>query len=184
MFIIQVCNPYPRPLEPNDTFYSVMDVAVSAFPNVTESWYLIWMGVSLPISYDDDFIRCTIPSVLQKMLDQPEGEIEGGPAEQSYSFWWKVSWKNAEIEIVAEWERPPCRSEIRELLKSKCSTLKLPLADFLAEWKMLLRKYIEIYEEMKKKYQINLVYPNSYLELQELVRSIPRYGSMYQDFNT
>lgn len=74
VFTIQVCNPYPRDLEENENFYSVMDVAGTAFPHVTESWYLIWMGIPLPMPFDDTFTRRTMPNILRNMIELPKGD--------------------------------------------------------------------------------------------------------------
>lgn len=168
----------------NESFYSVLDIGGTAFPHVTESWFLIWQGIPLPMPYDDHFTRYVMPNILRKMVEKSEGHEVGGPTEQDYSFLWEMKWKDNKIEITADWLSPPCRSEIHVLLQSECSTLTLSLDDFLAEWKMLLRKYIEIYDKLNKEFHINLLYPDSYFELKDLVSLIPKYGLLYEEFNS
>jgi len=140
-FAIQTCN--PSIVTSREMFVEdVAEAIETVFFHRTEDAMLFWNGVIIPINYKYDLsvIIDDIVVMLQNLLGKERGTCEVHFGSNSFLSIWNLKWQNNQLEISAEWHS--VAGDLNAVL-TRCSNLEMPLDDFIAEWKVLLKLVID-----------------------------------------
>jgi hypothetical protein len=144
MFYIQA--PMPALRRPAEKTYASLGQAIRAsVRRFTEEMFWVWAGVPISVGYAEPF-----GTLYRSTLGMLEACISKDRAAGTYSFHeaaidteWHVAWGDGVVHIDSTWFRAPGGLEI--VLRERAS-IELPLADFIAEWKMPLRRVLDVLE--------------------------------------
>lgn len=192
MFFIQVGNPFfdfstaTQPLEPSD----VMGLISGAFYNQeyypTEKLMIFWKGIFLSLDFDEHGFIWDLPYVLDLIINKNhQGKASIKFTDQNgINLILELECFETEIKLGIHCIHYTSNSDVQKLLRSYNNhKLTMLRNDFLAEWKMVLKKYLDLFEEAIQKYDIRLENPDSYDELKALFNAIPYYGYLYKHLN-
>ncbi len=153
---------------------SIRELIEEIFPMYTEDMILIWDCVRIPLEYKYDIsvIIDEILDLLQTLLDKEEGEMLIVWPSDTFRSNWNLKWKGHSLCIDSEWISVVGLTE--EIL-NKHKRIEISTNEFLAEWKMLLRLLIGIFNENDLlKYNFN-----EFRIMQSLIDRIPGIGKLY-----
>lgn len=140
MFYIQA--PVPM-LNPNRsrTYPSVGDAMRGVIQRVTETMYWVWNGVPIAVGYGEPFgvLLLNVLGLVEACLAKPAATWPFGLREEAFVARWTPTWADGDIRIDAEWHSAP--GGVEPLLRER-PRIEMPLDQFLAEWKMPLRRVL------------------------------------------
>jgi hypothetical protein len=139
MFYVQASNPRRR--QRPEAALSLGDALRSAYERHTESLYVVWRGVPVRIGYAEPFgvLLPELLGLLERLLAEPAGGGDYGINEHGLAFRWRISWADGMITLHGSWFVVP--GELEAVLATRAE-VTVPVADFLAEWKVPLRNVI------------------------------------------
>lgn len=190
MFRIQIGNPIPHYLylssEKTLAASNLLDIFEGAFSSshITESLFFVFDGIFIPIDFDDGCLINELPSFLRKLIfENYQGELNFSfSGQNAHQFNIDFTCINNDVQLEIKIYSYG-NQEIENIFKNKRIKLIVRKSDFIAEWKMVLKKYLDLFEEANQKYDIRLENPESYDELKALINAIPYYGILYKHLN-
>jgi hypothetical protein len=180
MFTIQA--PAPALSRSAPCAYSTVSAAISkTIAPLTESMHWVWNELPLRIGYVDPFAtvlgRIVLP-LLELLLSKDEGTTPDGFHEHALVADWEVAWASGAIRIDSRWYEA---GRLTTLLGER-SRIEMPLADFIAEWKMPLRRIVDAFEaagvEIERDDEGRE--DETHRRLLRVESSIPRFGRLYR----
>ncbi|MDZ8055685.1 MAG: hypothetical protein RMX68_026880 [Aulosira sp. ZfuVER01] len=172
-FAIQVSN--PKVLQPNDKeFNDFAELIEAIFPMQTEDVFLIWNWVPVRLNYKYDLsvmIEDLIP-LLAKLIDSDSGSHRVYWGSNTFRAEWIIDWANGQLNIASQWDS--IAGNYEELLNSR-SKLEISQDLFLREWKALLRKIVELIDNMN----IIVTDTDNLNNLIKIENSIPLFSKRY-----
>ena len=173
-FSIQASN--PRFSENFDEDDETLDEALeTVFPLNAEAAVLNWSGAFALLSYKYD-LSCIVSDVmmmLQQILSMSSGKLRIAWPSNTFAATWNLAWDSSNVTIDAQWASV-VGSSVEDL--NNVGALEIPRAEFLAEWKQLLRVAASGLEKCGYNEQ-NLP---AMKELREVISKIPKHGSLYE----
>lgn len=135
MFYIQVSCPRRVDCE---TCESTLSAAIEqAYPLETEDAYLNWHGVRVALSYKYD-VSVIIEDVAEMLeaLAAPVGELTIVWPSDTFRTDWLLTWSDGLLHCTTTWETLTGGAES---LLNDAKPIKMPVADFVAEWAEIVR---------------------------------------------
>jgi hypothetical protein len=171
MLYIQASNPRRR--ERVETALSLGAAVRAAFERHTESIYVVWRGVPVRIGYAEPLgvLLPELLGMLERLLAEPAGGGDYGITEDGLSFRWRLAWSDGNLTIHGQWFVVP--GELEAVLAERAE-VSIPVADFLAEWKVPLRNVIEAIDGVAIEGA-----PQAVTRLKAIEAAIPRPGWLY-----
>lgn len=171
MLYIQASNPRRRARPQSAP--SLGAALRAAFVRHTESLYVVWRGVPVRIGYAEP-LGVLLPDVLgmlERLLAEPAGGGDYGITEDGLSFRWRLAWADGTLTIRGQWFVVP--GELEAVLAARAE-VSMPVADFLAEWKMPLRNVIDAIDGVAIEGA-----PDAVARVKAIEAAIPRPGWLY-----
>jgi hypothetical protein len=174
-FFIQSSNPCSSP-ECDADDASLSDAVQTVFPMVTESMIMVWSGVYIPLGYkyDVSLMVDDIIDLCNDILLTKEGRRCVHWPSNTFAAVWDVAWDSSAVTVNAQWSRVVGGMEA--MLASK-SSISVPRADFLAEWK----RPLEIADGALHRAGYKPEQIPRLVALHDLVARLPQYGRLYSD---
>ncbi len=177
-FFIQVSNPTVQTLSRRQRYTDSLSGAIQrAFPLVTESAFMIWNGLYIPINYKyelsimvDDFLP-----FLSQLLNSDNGSYKLGFGVDTFRAIWTIDWEQDILRINSEWDI--VTGNLKYLL-NKHNSIELNRDDFLAEWKKLLETIITSI----RKANISIKNQDEWEQIVNIYSAITNYGYCYSVF--
>jgi hypothetical protein len=173
-FWIQVSNPIVM-LSSLDDVEDISTAIEAVFPTETEDAILVWNGVYVPINYKYD-----ISVIYREIMDLVRFLLTGDSAStriewpsNTFRACWDIERLGESIRISSVWYS--VAGGLEETLNQR-SIVELPRSQFLAEWKILLRKLIDALEGL----QLGRASAEELLIIKELESRISDTGRLYQ----
>jgi hypothetical protein len=174
-FLIQASSPRGLPLRDAEDA-SLSDAIQTVFPLKTEGMYLIWNGISVPLSYkyDVSLMVDDVLHLLAQMLGHATGYESIDWPSNTFAATWEVRWGAGHVVVVSDWRH--VAGGTRDLLGASGS-IQLDLVHFMREW----RRPLEVVAEALQKagYEDHQILGLSVLR--DTLRNIVGQGELYQD---
>jgi hypothetical protein len=141
-----------------------------------ETMFWIWNGVPIYVGYRMHFTTLfrDVLYMVEALLAAPEGRRACSFRESQLVTVWQFVWSAGILQVDAEWYEAPGRLES---VLAERSHIEMPLQDFLAEWKMPLRRILDALDEL------GIVITDDAALLERIRRAeaaIPRGGAIYR----
>lgn len=135
-FNMQASNPRTIPAL-NATDESIGEAMETIFPLSTESAYMIWNGIHIPIDYKYalSFLLADIVMMLERLGQPGVGELTIHWPSNDFSATWRLKWDEHHLRITTEWHSVV--GSVEALLAER-STLDIDKEEFVFEWKQVL----------------------------------------------
>lgn len=174
MFYIQTGNPSITNIY-NSEDNKLFEAMESVFPLITESAFLVWNNICIPLSYKYDlsYMIDDILIILSLIQNQNEGKQLIHWLPDTFRCDWSVEWSNEKIKIESFWE---CTTGHLESMLNMCNTVTLLTSEFLYEWKGILKNIIDALDSCgyKEEQICNLK------RLRDIYENIGGSGYLYQ----
>jgi hypothetical protein len=123
-------------------FSTVEDALFAIWATRGEQMFWIWNGVPIRVAYRVVFSSLfrSVLGVVEALIDRPAGDGPYGLREGEIIAQLEMAWGSGVVAIDAEWHLTPGRLEMLLAARRK---IEMPIADFLAEWKMPLARIVE-----------------------------------------
>ncbi|WP_437640229.1 hypothetical protein [Sorangium sp. So ce854] len=176
MFTIQAPAPQLRAAPPT-SYVSVGGAIRGVFKRFTESMFWIWRGVPLAIGYAEPFgvIYRDVLGFVEACLAADRGAGRYGFHEADVIAHWDLAWGDGALRIDAIWYAAP--GGLEKVLQER-ARIEVPLAEFLAEWKMPLRRVLDAFDRVGVTIEEE---PDVLLRLRAAEAAIPAFGWRYGD---
>ena len=140
-FKIQISNPAIEDCS-NQKREDLSSAIFAAFPQATEDAIMVWNWVPIRINYSCDLsvIIENVLLMLSDLLQFDKGSRLTSFGANTFRAVWSLYWAGGNLTVDASWES--IAGSYENLLNSR-RTLKVPQAEFLIQWKALLKKVIE-----------------------------------------
>ena len=143
-FVIQVSNPRVVPV--GATQAADLSEAIDLlFLGETEDSIVLWNLIPVRINYKYDLsvMIDDLAPLLEALCMRDAGSLPVAFGSNSFNAEWNVRWNGGHVRIQADWHSVAGRYE--DVLNSR-QNLECGQTEFLQEWKMLLKKVIEVVE--------------------------------------
>lgn len=142
IFSIQISNPVYSAIAENN-YQGISELLEDIFPLNTELCIMSWNHICVPLSYkyDISIILDDIIFIIDEISKTTNGYLEIDWPSNTFSANWSISWKNEEIKIITKWHS--IVGNIENVL-NRVNEISIKKLDFLAEWKKLIEKVIEV----------------------------------------
>ncbi|SFU81731.1 hypothetical protein [Butyrivibrio sp. M55] len=136
-FFIQVSNPKYLNRTNDECIESLSDAVEDSFPLNTEDAFLVWNHIYVPLSYkyDISYMIEDLVKILKKIMESEKGSLNICWLPDTFRCDWKIEWSAGEINILSHWD---CTVGDLEDLLNNNNSIKMPIEQFLNEWKKLL----------------------------------------------
>lgn len=176
MFWIQVSNPII--LETYDCHCTDLSDAIqSMFPMETETAFIVWDCLSVPLSYKYDLsiIIDDLLPFLDRLINDDSGSDLIMFSSSSFMVDWQINWSDNSVNIESSWKEIAggCRGLLTCL--NERNTLNIDLNLFLSEWKRLLQILMIAIEQSGVVIQDT----SAVQQLKNIESQIPSLGRLY-----
>lgn len=172
IFAIQISNPiYSNSV---DNHYDMIgELLEDVFFLNTEQCIMYWNHICIPLSYkyDISIILDDIIFMIEELSKATDGHLEIDWPSNTFSAKWRISWVNENIKIISEWY---CIVGNIENELNKVNNINIKKSKFLAEWKKLIEKIIEVTNETNYPDKDNILF-----DLYRVNGLIDQYGVLY-----
>jgi hypothetical protein len=158
--------------------YGFVRSAIGAlFRPHSDAMFWIWNGVPVRIGYNEPFsvLYRDALELVESCLASDEG---GGPHsffEADIATEWNLTWSAGTLRVEATWARAP--GGVEKLLQER-PRIEMPMADFLAEWKMPFRRVLDAFAATEVVIEDD---PDRLERIRAAEAAIPRFGRLYRD---
>lgn len=145
-FFIQVSNPKYLHKIYDEDIESISDAVEDSFPLNTEDAFLVWNHIYVPLSYkyDISYMMEDIVKMLKGVLENEDGSLKICWLPDTFRCDWKIEWKAGEISILSHWN---CTVGNLEELLNNNNSIKMPVEQFINEWKKLLELIVGVLKQ-------------------------------------
>lgn len=133
----------PRTTRHFDDEDTNLDEAVETiFPLRTESAFMVWRGVHIPLGYKYDLsvMLNDILDMLERLGAEASGRHTVSWPSNTFSVEWNMKWRGEVLEIDAEWHS--LAGDTEKILKNR-ENIAVEKDSFIAEWKKPLENIVE-----------------------------------------
>ena len=175
-FYLQASEPRHRPvLNPDVEDLGEAIEEVFVFP--TEQAFICWEGNRIPLcyKYDISVIITELIEMLEHVTQKAEGSYCAIWSSDTFRGKWELTWASHMVSVEATWDE--LSGGLLESLNRSIRNLKLPIHNFISEWR---RPLAQVYEALTA-----AGYIQDQLEdlgrLERLIDCIPSEGLLYRD---
>ncbi len=168
-FVENVPRPQAAPAELSEALATI-------FSGTSEQGLLLWSGIPIAFSYAQDLPKC-LPAwleLLQVMLNQSTGQHQLQLDCPAFTADWQLQWDEKFLRIKSHWTQA---GGLESALNSSTYEVNQPLllkAEFLAEWKILLRQTLDSLD-------IAGIHLPEQAIIHRLFQQLPTFGKFYRE---
>lgn len=168
---------YPQATNAHDEDdQDLSDAIQTVFPLNTEDALLAWNCVYLRLGYKYDIAVMIedLMTIIEGLLHDEVGSLQIHWTSNTFPAVWNVNWTGGIVTIHSIWHSS--LGGLETLLKAR-PQVELPIIDFISEWKL---PFVIVEQGLKAAGYTTVQIPQI-KRLEELLKQMPRFGSLYEN---